>query len=408
MTSIPSVPRHRPGGRPPAGSPADAPPDPPGDGAGPPPAEDGAHRFPCPACGSDMRFSASQNALVCDHCGHVEQVSASGRQHWTEALRELDYQAALRDELPAAEMVTVQALHCESCGALIELPEGEHAARCPFCASPVVTDTGPRRQIKPAALLPFAIDEKAAHKAMSDWLGRLWFAPNGLRDYARKGRRMSGIYVPYWTYDARTRTAYAGRRGDNYMETHTRIVDGRPQPVQVVRTRWRSVRGQVARDFDDVLVLASDSLPRDYTDALAPWDLAELQPYQPAYLAGYVAEGYSVPLESGFAIARRKMEAVIAGDIRRDIGGDIQQITDMQSDISGVTFKHVLLPVWLAAYRFRGRSYRFVVNARTGRVKGERPWSAGKIALAVIAALILLGLMVWLSQTQGSIRFTIG
>ena len=41
-----------------------------------------------------------------------------------------------------------------------------------------------------------------------------------------------------------------------------------------------------------------------------------------------------------------------------------------------LTFKHVLLPVWLAAYRYRGKSFRFVVNGRTGSVEGERPWSS--------------------------------
>ena len=56
-----------------------------------------------------------------------------------------------------------------------------------------------------------------------------------------------------------------------------------------------------------------------------------------------------------------------------------------------VTFKHILLPVWLVAYRFRGRTYRFVVNARTGRVQGERPWSAWKIALAVILGAAFAG-----------------
>ncbi|WP_116133879.1 TFIIB-type zinc finger domain-containing protein [Tropicimonas sp. IMCC34043] len=398
MSDIPSVPRSR-------GRRADAGPPPPPKATAAP-AGDEAHRFPCPTCGSDLRFSAAEGTLVCDHCGRVERVSAIGRQEWVEALRELDYDRAIKNDLPAGDMVTVRTLHCESCGAQIELNDGEHATECPFCASPVVTDTGASRQFKPSALLPFAIDEATAHKAMTDWLGRLWFAPNGLRQYARKGRRMKGIYVPYWTYDARTRTAYAGRRGDNYVETHMRVMNGRPQPVQVVRTRWRSVRGKVARNFDDVLVLASDTLPREYTDDLAPWDLRELIPYRPEYLAGFVSEGYSVPLESGFSIARAKMDAVIAGDIRRDIGGDLQQITNARTDLSDVTFKHILLPIWLAAYKYRGRSYRFVVNARTGRIKGERPYSAVKITLAILAALIVAGIAFYLYQAQNGGGFT--
>jgi hypothetical protein len=145
----------------------------------------------------------------------------------------------------------------------------------------------------------------------------------------------------------------------------------------------------VARFFDDVLVLGSRSLPKTFTDALAPWDLAALEPYAPEYLAGFRAEGYAVSLEEGFVEARQIMDATIRRDIRFDIGGDRQRIHSVDTDIRDVTFKHILLPVWLAAYKYRGQTYRFVVNGRTGKVQGERPYSAIKIALAVLAGAIV-------------------
>jgi hypothetical protein len=273
----------------------------------------------------------------------------------------------------------------------VEFDGSIHAAECPFCATPVVTDTGVHRHIKPRGVLPFAVDERAAHKAMTDWLGRLWFAPNGLQDYARKGRRMQGIYVPYWTFDADTASRYSGARGTEYYQTQTVMRDGKRQQVQVLKVRWTPVSGRVARFFDDVLVLASRSLPKSYTDALEPWDLPALEPYRPEYLAGFRAEGYAVELPEGYDEAREKMARQIERDVRFDIGGDRQRIADIQTEIADVTFKHVLLPVWLAAYKYRGETFRFVVNGRTGRVQGERPWSAIKIALAVIAGLIVAG-----------------
>jgi hypothetical protein len=145
----------------------------------------------------------------------------------------------------------------------------------------------------------------------------------------------------------------------------------------------------VARFFDDVLVLASRSLPKRYTDGLEPWDLAEMEPYQPEFLAGFRAEGYVVTLEEGYGEARTKMDQVIRRDVKFDIGGDRQKISQLDTQVRDVTFKHVLLPVWLAAYKFRGRTYRFVVNGRTGRVQGERPWSAWKIFFAVLLAMIV-------------------
>ena len=345
------------------------------------------HRFPCDNCGSDLRYDPGTDRLTCDHCGNTQPIAtdrtASG------GLRELDFQAAIRNQLAEAEIEETRVVTCPNCGAQTEYDADTHAADCPFCATPVVTDTGLHRHIKPRGVLPFALDEGTARKAMTDWLGSLWFAPNGLQDYARKGRAMNGIYVPYWTFDADTKSSYTGQRGDDYYESKTVVRDGKRQTVQVRKTRWRSASGRVARFFDDVLVLASRSLPKTYTDALEPWDLSELEPYQPEYLAGFRAEGYQVELTDGFTEARAYMDRMILRDVKYDIGGDRQRVSNVQTQISDVTFKHVLLPIWLAAYKYRGRTFRFVVNGRTGRVQGERPYSAIKITIAVIIGLII-------------------
>ena len=347
------------------------------------------HRFPCTTCGSDLRYDPGQGRMVCDHCGNVEEIE--GQEGPWAAIRELDFEAALRARLPEAEIEETRVSTCPNCGAQVEFDPAVHAAECPYCATPVVADTGTHRHIKPRGLLPFAVPEEEARRAMTDWLGRLWFAPSGLQDYARKGRRMTGIYVPYWTFDAQTETDYRGQRGTVYYETRTVMRDGKRQQVRVQKVRWRRVSGHVSRFFDDVLVLASKALPKRYTDALEPWDLSALEPYTPEYLAGFRAEGYQVELAEGFAEARAYMDRVILRDIKFDIGGDRQRVDRADTTVSDVTFKHILLPVWLAAYRYRGKSYRFVVNGRTGRVQGERPWSGWKIAVAVVLGLIVAG-----------------
>ena len=345
------------------------------------------HRFPCDQCGADYRFNPGDGTLTCDHCGNSEVI---GSGPWGGAsLRELDFDAALADRLPEAEIEETRVLSCPNCAAQVEFDPNTHAAECPFCATPVVTDTGVSRHIKPRGVLPFALDEPSAHKAMADWLGRLWFAPNGLKEYARKGRKMQGIYVPYWTFDADTKSSYRGERGVVYYETRTVMRDGKRVQQQVPKVRWTPKSGKVARFFDDVLVLASRSLPKSYTDALEPWDLPALEPYQPEYLAGFRAEAYTVELQEGYTEARAHMARVIERDVRFDIGGDRQRIHNVDTEVRDVTFKHILLPVWMAAYKYRGETYRFVVNGRTGRVQGERPWSAIKITIAVVLGLLV-------------------
>jgi hypothetical protein len=330
---------------------------------------------------------------VCDHCGHVQEIPAAAAPSRVRALQELDLRKGLQDDLAERDMVEVRTTSCPNCGAQVEIQGATHATECPFCATPVVLDTGTTRHIKPQALVPFVLTEGEARKAMTAWMGSLWFAPNTLLEYARKGRAMNGVYVPFWTFDADTQSRYTGQRGEYYYETRTVQVrvNGRMETrqEQVRRTRWYPASGRVARVFDDVLVMASRSLPARLGNELTPWDLGALVPYGPEYLAGFQAEGYTVGLADGHQEARERMSAVILQDVRRDIGGDEQRVNDVDTRWSDETFKHILLPVWMAAYKYNGKSYRFLVNGQTGEVQGERPWSVWKIAFAVLLALIV-------------------
>jgi predicted RNA-binding Zn-ribbon protein involved in translation (DUF1610 family) len=365
------------------------------------PASPEQHRFPCPSCGADLRYAPDLDKLKCAHCGYEEAVPENRGP-----IPELDLRAVERDAVPAGETEELRIAQCPSCGAEIEFDAAIHARECPFCASPIVTDTGVRRLIKPQAQLPFLLSEDQARAAMNRWLGRLWFAPNDLKKFARAERAMDGMYVPYWTYDAETRSRYTGQRGTVYYETRPVqvVVNGRSQTQmqQVARVRWQGASGQVARDFDDVLVLGSRSLPKHFTDGLAPWDLSALGAYEPKVLAGFRAEGYTVPVDEAYGEARQIMNATIEHDVRVDIGGDQQRIGKLDTRVGRLTFKHVLLPVWLAAFRYRGKSYRFVVNGRTGAVEGERPYSAVKIAAMVILGLALALAIAWFQIAQNS------
>jgi hypothetical protein len=58
----------------------------------------------------------------------------------------------------------------------------------------------------------------------------------------------------------------------------------------------------------------------------------------------------------------------------------------------------LLLPVWIGAYRFQSKVYQVAVNARTGEVQGERPYSAGKIALLVAVIVLVILIIILLAR----------
>ncbi len=354
-----------------------------------------ADAFPCEQCGALQTFSPGAGKLRCPYCEHENPVPES-----LEVIRELDFRRALRELGKAKPTDVATGTKCESCAAEFSFDEHVHSDLCPYCGTPIVRHPGDYRHFRPRSLLPFKVGEREAQDSFHTWLRGLWFAPGAMVRHAREEDPLVGVYVPFWTYDSQTDSDYRGERGTAYYEreSYTETVDGRRvrRSRVVRRIRWSPVSGRVSRFFDDVLVGASRSLPRKITERLAPWDLDELVPYAEHYLSGFRSELYQVDLDESFEHARSIMDAVIRNDVMGDIGGDAQRIHSVHTRHSDTSFKHLLLPVWSAAFVYRGKSYRFVVNGRTGRVQGERPYSYLKIGLAalcVVAGLAALAVL---------------
>jgi ribosomal protein S27E len=347
-------------------------------------------RFPCGRCGALQVYRPGSTELHCEYCSATTPV---GPDAVAGQLRELPLGEALRqlDSIPGEQSrFTVQ---CENCAAEFSFSENHHAGRCPFCATPVVVKPGKARQIFPQGLIPFQVTETTALTAFENWLTGLWFAPGKLQNLTTGRQGLTGVYIPYWTYDSHTETTYQGERGIAYQVPERVVVTESGRRVSrtrmVTKVRWSPVSGRVSRFFDDVLVGASRSLPRAITDPLGPWQLEALVPFSEAYLSGYQSEIYQVRLDEGFNTALQIIDGVIRSDIARDIGGDYQRIHHLDTRHEKTSYKHILLPLYSSAFTFGRKSYRFVVNGQTGKVRGERPYSPWKIAMAVLAALLL-------------------
>lgn len=349
--------------------------------------------FPCSHCGASLEFAPGVESLQCPYCHTVNALP-----HAHIEVNAEDYRAALAECATSEPCHETLSVKCSNCGAQITLKPDVVADKCPFCASPIVAEAASHRKIKPKAVLPFHITREQATARFRDWLAGLWFAPSKLKEQAAKGQ-INGLYLPAWTYDTDCTTAYTGLRGEDYWETetYTEMENGRPvtRTRQVVKTRWWPTSGTVANEFADVLVMASDALPEKYLQRLEPWDLQLEQPYADEFLSGFTAMSYDVDLHHGFDRAQELIKPQIRQTICQHIGGDHQQILTANTTYGKINFKHLFLPVWISAYQYAGQTYRFLVNARTGEVQGERPYSWGKIAILVAILLVLL-LIVWI------------
>jgi hypothetical protein len=286
----------------------------------------------------------------------------------------------------------VTQVNCKDCGATVNVTPGEQTAKCAFCGSQqVLAQEATGTAIRPESLVPFTVDKTSANKTFEQWLARLWFRPNDLKKMA-KLQEMGGVYIPFWTFDASVRSDWVAEAGYHYYETeYFRDANGEEQSRQIQRTRWESASGWRTDFFDDTLVCASKGLPPDLVAKFRSFDTKRLSPYKPEFLAGWRAEAYAIDLMPAWGTAQDDMCRVQQRRCTSDVPGDTHRNLHVQNHFSDVTFKHILLPIWIAAYRYKGKPYQFLVNGQTGEVVGKAPWSFWKIFFFVLAVLLLVG-----------------
>lgn len=372
--------------------------------------------FPCGSCGAKFSFAPGTKSLKCPYCGAANEISDTD-----DSVEELDLEAWLDKLVAEQETHKQEQVKCSNCSAEQTLPANLYASACTFCGTPITSKSYAQRSIKPKSLVPFKVTKLQAQDKWRAWIKGMWMAPSALKQFAQSDGGIKGMYIPYWTFDANTYSNYSGARGDNYSESYQTTNSNGERVTQTrTQTRWTNVSGTVSFFHDDVLVPASgtynaggksanaaqsaqarqalaqipggfgSAIMGAFSNELRTWNTKELVPYQEEYITGFQAEAYQVGLKEGFAQGRQIIDAKVRALVEQDIGGDHQRIASLNTDYTHLTFKHILLPVWMSAYIFKGKTYRFMVNGQTGEVQGESPKSGWKIFFLVVGILVLL------------------
>lgn len=362
-----------------------------------------SHTELCPGCGSQLVFNPAAGLLACPYCQTTVAVDASRG-----SVQEQDFEEWVGNGAATLAPLSQSAVEveCSGCRAQITFEPPQVAGQCPFCGTHITAHPHVANPaIAPGGILPFQLDQSRARSVLSHWLKTRWFAPSSLKSLAQY-EKMQGVYLPFWTFDCSTRTQYTGQRGTYYyvkktVKTRNSSGEWVETTIQERHTKWYPVSGEVQRFFDDVLVPAVELVETDDLMKLTPWSLRNVAAYDPRFLQGFRAQRSQVDLQQGFECAKGVMQLQIRWDIQANIGGDEQKIHSQTTKYYDRAFKHLLLPVWMATYRYRNQVYQVLINGETGKIVGDRPYSVLKIALAVSAALLTGAAMVW-----GYIRIT--
>lgn len=360
-------------------------------------------KFSCPACGAAAEWNPAKQALVCPFCGTTSpaqvELDAAGEQ----VIKEHDLVAALRN-IPddkrgwQAKKTSVQ---CQSCRAISVFDPERVGQRCDFCGSAALV---PYEEIKaafrPESLLPFKISETQVRENIRRWYGGRWFAPNKLKRAALTDT-VKGLYIPYWTFDAQAHAQWTAESGYYYYETeYYTDANGKWQSRQVRKIRWEWSSGAVRHFFDDELVPASRGVQPDLLRRIEPFPTQQLTPYNAGFLSGWVVERYQIDLISAAQRARAAMDQMLRALCGAQVPGDTYRNLNVSANYSEQTFKHILVPVWLLSYHYGAKAFQVVINGFTGTIAGHYPKSWVKIFFAVLAGLILLGVIVLIAYRQ--------
>ena len=346
-------------------------------------------KYNCPSCGAEAHWNPAKQALICAYCG-TESPATLDKTAAGNVLKEHDLVAALR-AIPddrrgwQAEKTSVR---CRSCQAISVFDPTRVAQRCDFCgSSALVQHEELKDAFRPESVLPFKVSEEQGREKIRAWYGHVWFAPTRLKRAAMTDT-VHGVYLPYWTFDAKVTATWTAEAGHYYYTTESyRDGKGNRQTRQVRHVRWEPASGSLDHVFDDELVPASRGVDTNLLRAVEPFPTKELVPYDPGFVAGWVVERYQLDLVSAARHSRERMDEAVRQRCAAEVPGDTHRNLQVQADYSRQTFKHLIVPIWLLSYMYGARRFQVVMNGYTGELAGEYPKSWIKIAAAVLAVL---------------------
>lgn len=350
----------------------------------------------CRQCGGTLMFAPGTTSLQCEFCGAMNEIDKS---NWDYAAMSTKHNfLADISNIPEGEMEVVNSVKCQCCGAQTTFSSNVVTANCDFCGSPITikpdSSTSSSR-IKPQGVIPFMVTADQGRNKFNEWIKGLWFAPGDLINRASMESGLTGMYIPYWLYYVDTVTRYTGKRGEKYYtEEQYKAEDGTMKTKKVEHIRWHNAAGTVYKNFKDLIISGSKTLGSEGESLQKKFKFEGMVPYNEQTLSGYKSETYSVDLKEAYKEAQKIMAEEIKDEIKKDIGGDKQEIDTKDTTENNIEYKHILAPLWISAFRYEGKSYRFMINGQTGDISGSRPYSKAKIAIFIAAIVAIIALIV--------------
>lgn len=343
----------------------------------------------CPACGANMVFDSENGTLYCEHCG-------SRREIISKTSEEQDFENLLSADNSWGEETHV--FRCENCGAHEVLDRREIAKACSFCGTTNIVETDELPGIRPNAVVPFRIGKDTAGKNVKHWARKRLLAPGKFRKSA-KPEELKGVYTPAFSFDTATESDYVAVLGKYYYRT--KRVNGRT--VQERYIRYFTVRGHYSMWFDDVLIQAGGALDQKSLKKLQPFKTNQSKEYTTEYLSGFTASQNTKSGLDCWEEAKQEIQVRLKSAILSQYVYDIVSSYNVNTQCNNITYKYILIPLYVGHCNWKTKLYNFFVNGFNGKVTGKAPVSPLKVgALVLLGIAVIVGIVLLYLNFSGS------
>ncbi len=353
--------------------------------------------YKCPCCGGAIAFDPKLQKLKCPYCD--TEFEAEALKSYDDELKadsdgEMTWDTAGRP-FEAGEETGLYAYICNSCGGEIIGDENTAATSCPYCGNPVVMMGNLSGALKPDYVIPFQLDKKAAKEGLKNHLKGKKLLPKVFKDENHIDE-IKGIYVPFWLFDTRADA--------NLRYRATRVHSWSDANYIYTRTDHYAVTRGGDLAFEKVPVDGSSKMADDLMESLEPYDFSQAVDFQTAYLAGYLADKYDVPAETGATRANERIRTSTEAAFRNTIHGYATVVPEhTHVQLKNGVAKYALYPVWILNTTWNGKKYTFAMNGQTGKFVGNLPtdgkalarWLLG-LGFGIAAAVFALSFLIWL------------
>ncbi len=259
-------------------------------------------------------------------------------------------------------------LECTGCGGAVVYDAAREQAACVFCGAEALErqEVGDDIEV-PDGIIPLEVGLPMAQEEYRAWAQSSWWHPSQMRNLSVD---LQLLLIPAWRFEGDVESHWNGLKSAG------------------TQSGKRPVGGTEEARLVHMIPASQGISPAELTE-LEPFELDKVRPWEG------LAEGapYELPGLSELA-ARTQMHSLMSNVHVRVIAARHGLLSCLASSlVQNEEVQLLVLPVYIGAFRFRDRPWRFVINAQTGEVVGEAPVDRMKVLGVIVGALLVLSIL---------------